>query len=219
MYQPKHFRIGDHARLHALIEGNALAMVVSVVDGSPEVNHVPVVLDASEGPHGRLRFHLARANPLAKQLSCAQGTANELLFVFRGEQAYVSPDWYGAQNMVPTWNYAVVHAHGRAQVLDDDALVGLLDDLSRAQEGRLEKTPWTAQKMDQDLYAKMRAAVVGFQMPIERLEGKFKMSQNRPDTARRGVISALDAVDSDNAHETAETMRALMLDDKTEPQP
>ena len=77
MYQPKHFRIGDQARLHALFEDNALAMVVTVVDGSPEVNHVPVVLDAREGPHGRRRFRLARANPLADRLSSAQQPANE----------------------------------------------------------------------------------------------------------------------------------------------
>lgn len=227
MYQPKHFRISDHARLHALIEDNALAMIVTVVDGSPEVNHVPVVLDASEGPHGRLRFHLARANPLANRLSSAQQPADELMFVFRGEQAYVSPDWYGAQNgtqnhannMVPTWNYAVVHAHGRAAVLDDDALVDVLDDLSSAQEGRLDKTPWTTQNMDLDLYVKMRGAIVGFQMPIARLEGKFKMSQNRPDSARGGVITALDSLDSDNAHKTAGTMRALAQDGKAEPNP
>jgi transcriptional regulator len=113
----------------------------------------------------------------------------------------------------------VVHAHGRAEMLDDNALVGVLEDLSRTQEGRLDKTPWTAQKMDQHLYAKMRGAIVGFQMPIERLEGKFKMSQNRPDTARNGVITALDSLDSDSAHKTAGTMRALMQNGKAEPKP
>ena len=219
MYRPKHFDIDEHGRLHNLIEDNALAMVVTVVDCMPEVNHVPVVLDPHVGPFGRLRFHLARANPLATRLSSAHGPADELLMVFGGEQAYVSPDWYGAKNMVPTWNYAVAHAHGRASVLDDDGLIGVLDDLSAAQEGRLDKAPWTAHKMDQDLYTRMRRAIIGFEMPIERLEGKFKMSQNRPRDARIGVISALDSLHTDSARRTADTMRRLMEDSESEPKP
>ena len=211
MYQPKHFRIDQLSRLHGLIEDNALAMLVTVMDGSLEVNHVPVVLDAAIGDFGRLRFHLARANPLAQLLASPPAQHGEVLFVFRGEQAYVSPDWYGQENMVPTWNYAVAHAHGRVAVLDDDGLIGVLDDLSAAQESRLQKTPWTTQKMDRELYATMRRAIVGFQMPIERLEGKWKMSQNRPDAAREGVISALGDTDGESGERTAATMRDLLL--------
>jgi len=211
MYQPKHFRNDDHARLHDLIRGNALGILVTVVDGSPQVNHVPVVLDADSGTCGRLRFHLARANPLADLLQSPPEKSGEVMFVFRGEQAYVSPDWYGQENMVPTWNYAVVHAHGHVAVLDDNGLIGVLDDLSATQEGALQKTPWTTQKMDQDLYRKMRRAIIGFQMPIERLEGKSKMSQNRPDAARTGVISALTDLGSDGSLKTAATMRELLL--------
>ena len=112
--------------------------------------------------------------------------------------------------MVPTWNYAVVHAHGRTTVLEESGLVRVLDDLSAAQEGRLQKTPWTPQKMNQKLYREMRRAIVGFQMPIERLEGKWKMSQNRPDAARAGVICALDETGSQGAVATAATMRGLL---------
>jgi transcriptional regulator len=211
MYQPKHFRNDDHARLHDLIRGNALGILITVVDGSPKVNHVPVVLDAHIGICGRLRFHLARANPLADLLQSPPEGPSEVMFVFRGEQTYVSPDWYGQENMVPTWNYAVVHAHGHVAVLDDNDLIGVLDDLSATQEGALQKTPWTTQKMDQDLYREMRRAIVGFQMPIERLIGKSKMSQNRPDAARAGVISALTDLGSDSALKTAATMRELLL--------
>ena len=213
MYQPQHFRIDEHAPLHNLIENNALGILVTALDGALEVNHVPVVLDAASGDCGRLRFHLARANPLAAFLASPPGQAGEVVFVFRAQQAYVSPDWYGQQNMVPTWNYAVAHAHGHVEALDDAGLITVLDDLGAAQEGRLAKAPWTTQKMDQDLYNKMRRAIIGFQMPIERLEGKFKMSQNRPHEARAGVIRALAELPAQSAQETAKTMRDLLLNE------
>ena len=210
MYQPEHFRNEQHTQLHALIKDNALAMLVTLMHGELEVNHVPVVLDADVGEFGQLRFHLARANPLANWLTSSADERRQALFVFRAEQAYVSPDWYGQDNMVPTWNYAVAHAHGHVEVLDDDGLIGILDDLSASQENGLRKTPWTTQKMDQELYRKMRRAIVGFQMPIERLEGKWKMSQNRPDAARAGVIRALEKIGSDDSAKTAKTMHELL---------
>jgi transcriptional regulator len=114
---------------------------------------------------------------------------------------------------VPTWNYSVAHAHGHVDVLDDDGLIAVLDDLSAAQEGVLQKAPWTTQKMDQDLYIKMRRGIIGFQMAIERLEGKLKMSQNRPREARESVIHALDESGSDSQARTAATMRELLLSD------
>ena len=212
MYQLTHFRIDDHEPLHKLIKNNALGILVTTLDGTLEVNHVPVVLDVHSGNCGRLRFHLARANPLADWLASSPAQVGQVVFVFRAEQAYVSPDWYGQENMVPTWNYAVAHAHGHVEVLDDDALIGVLDDLSAAQEGRLPKAPWTTRKMDQDLYEKMRRAIIGFQMPIERLEGKFKMSQNRSHEARASVIRALSDLSSENGQKTAATMRDLLLD-------
>ena len=210
MYQPKHFRIDDHTSLHNLIKNNALGILVTTLGGTLEVNHVPVVLDVDSGNNARLRFHLARANPLADWLASPSAKDGQVVFVFRAEQAYVSPDWYGQENMVPTWNYAVAHAHGHVEVLDDDALIAVLDDLSAAQEGRLPKAPWTTRKMDQDLYDKMRRAIIGFQMPIERLEGKFKMGQNRSHEARAGVIRALSDLASENDQQTAKTMHNLL---------
>lgn len=213
MYQPKPFRIDEHTPLHNLIKNNALGILVTTLDGTLEVNHVPVVLDIDSGDYGRLRFHLARANPLADWLASSSAKVEQVVFVFRAEQAYISPDWYGQENMVPTWNYAVAHAHGLVEVLDDDALVSVLNDLSAAQEGRLPKAPWTTQKMDQNLYEKMRRAIIGFQMPIARLEGKFKMSQNRPPEARAGVIRALSDLASENDQKTAETMHNLLVNE------
>ncbi len=206
MYQPRHFRIDDRARLHGVIRDHALATLVTVIDGALEANHLPVLLDAEAGPHGALRFHLARANPLASALDGAR----EALLVFQGEQAYVSPDWYASPHLVPTWNYAVVHAHGRPQPLDDAGLCALLDDLSASQEGRLDKRPWTTAKLPADVYARMRRAIAGYVLPIERLEGKWKMSQNRGVADRRGVIAALSALPGDQAAATADSMADLL---------
>jgi transcriptional regulator len=208
MYQPRQFRVDDPARLHRLIREHALGVLVVALDGTLEASHVPVLLDAHIAPHGALRFHLARANPLAGALD---GT-REALFVFQAQQAYISPDWYASEHMVPTWNYAAVHACGRPAPMDDDALQVLLDDLSAAQESRLDKRAWTTDKMPGELYARMRRAIAGFHMPIARIDGKWKMGQNRSEADRRGVIAALAALDAPGAKATAEVMRSVLDD-------
>ena len=194
MYLPRHFQVQELPRLHALIRANALATMVCVIDGALEANHVPVLLD-DDGDNGRLRFHLARANRAAQALD---GT-RDALFVFQGEEAYVSPDWYRSPNMVPTWNYAAVHAHGVPRPLDDAGLHEVLVALSDDQEARLAKRPWTVDGMDGDLYARMRRAIVGFAMPVASLEGKWKMSQNRSPADRQGVRDALAALGPEGA--------------------
>lgn len=205
MYRPKAFRIDAPQHLHDLIREHALGLLVVALDGSLEASHVPVLLDA-DAPHAALRFHLARANPLAAALD---GT-REALFVFQAEQAYISPDWYRSEHMVPTWNYAAVHVYGQPAPMDDDALQRLLGELSAAQESRLDKRAWTTDKMPEDLYARMRRAIVGFQMPLTRIEGKWKMGQNRTDADRRGVIEALAALDAPAAQATGQVMRDVL---------
>jgi len=200
MYLPRHFQVEELPRLHALIRANALATMVCIVDGALEANHVPVLLD-DDGGDGRMRFHLARANPAAAALDGQR----DALFVFRGEESYVSPDWYRSENMVPTWNYAAVHVRGVPRPLDDDALHALLVDLSADQEARLAKRPWTTDKLPDDLYARMRRAIVGFEMTIAHIEGKWKMGQNRSAADREGVREALAAL---GAHGEA-TARAM----------
>lgn len=214
MYQPRHFCIDDATQLHRLIREHALGVLIVMLDGTLEASHVPVVLDADGSPHGVLRFHLARANPLASALD---GT-REALFVFQAEQAYISPDWYASEHMVPTWNYAAVHAYGQPMPMHDDALQVLLDDLSASQESRLDKPAWTTDKMPPDLYARMRRAIAGFRMPITRLQGKWKMGQNRTEADRRAVIGALGALEADGARATGEVMHALLEDAAAHPQ-
>jgi transcriptional regulator len=205
MYVPRHFSQDDTAVVHDLIRRNVFATLVTELSGRLDATHVPVVLDAEHGRLGRLRFHLARANPTGKALA----DGREVLMVFVGPNTYISPDWYANENLVPTWNYAVVHAYGSPSTMDDTALRRLLDDLSASQENQLPKTPWTTDKMPPELVDKMCKAIVGFDLPIAELQAKWKFNQNRGADDRNGVMAALDELGGESKLAVAETMRAL----------
>jgi transcriptional regulator len=127
--------------------------------------------------------------------------------VFVGANTYISPDWYANDNLVPTWNYAAVHAYGVPRTMDDAELRRLLDDLSASQEERLPKRPWTTDKMPPDLVDKMCKAIVGFDLPITEIQSKWKFNQNRGADDRRGVVAALDALGGDARLAVADIMR------------
>ena len=205
MYVPRHFRQDDVAVAHDLIAANVFATVVTEVSGRLDATHVPVVLDADRGAMGTLRFHLARANPTSQALEMHP----ELLMIFVGPHTYISPDWYANENLVPTWNYAVVHAYGVPRTLDDAELRRLLDDLSASQENRLPKKPWTTDKMPPELLDKMCNAIVGFEFPIAELQSKWKFNQNRGADDRAGVTDALVALGGEANLAVAATMRNL----------
>ena len=207
MYLPKPFATDDLAALHDLIEGRAFGLLIVPRDGTPDVAHIPFVLDRGEGEHGRLRGHFARPNPIWR---ACDGKA-EALAVFAGPDAYISPDWYATPHQVPTWNYIAVHAWGRPRVVDGDGDVRrLLEDLSARNEARLAgKKPWTADKLPAEVYARMRRGIVAFAMPIERIEGKWKLSQNRAVADRLGAAAALETLDDPNARAIARAMRLL----------
>lgn len=206
MYIPRPFARDDRGALFELMRAQPFALLVTLVDGCLDATHVPVVVDPERGGHGTVRFHLAGPNPAARALD---GSA-EALVVFTGANAYISPDWYVSEHMVPTWNYAVVHATGRPAPLDDAALARLLDDLSAQHEGRIpDKRPWTTDKLPPDRYAAMRRAIVGFEMPIERLEGKWKLGQNRTAADRAGAAAALEALGDESNRAVAALMRAV----------
>ena len=205
MYVPRHFSQDDTADAHDLIRSNVFATLVTEVSGRPDATHVPVVLDAERGELGSLRFHLARANPTGKALA----DEREVLVMFVGPNTYISPDWYANENLVPTWNYAVVHAYGMPRTMDDAELRHLLDDLSASQEERLPKSPWTTDKMPPDLVDKMCKAIVGFELPITELQGKWKFDQNKGADDRAGVVAALEELGGESKRAVAATMRAL----------
>ena len=205
MYVPRRYSQDDTAVAHDLIRSNVFATLVTEVSDRPEANHVPVVLDAERGELGSLRFHLARANPTSKALAETQ----EILMVFVGPHTYISPDWYANKNLVPTWNYAVVHAYGMPRTMDDGELRRLLDDLSASQEERLPKAPWTTDKMPPELVDKMCKAIVGFELPIAELLSKWKFDQHKGVDDRKGAVAALEELGGESRRAVAVTMRAL----------
>lgn len=201
MYQPAHFTQQDRAALHALIEAHPLATLVTQRDGELVVDHVPLLLDAGRGAHGTLVGHVARANPLWR-------TPGASVAVFHGPQGYVSPAWYPGKRVhgkvVPTWNYVVVHAHGTLRAIDDAAVLRqIVTRLTDRHEAR-GAAPWRVSDAPADYLDAMLQAIVAIELPIERIEGKWKLSQNRAADERAGVAAGLRAQPGAAAHELAD---------------
>ena len=201
MFIPRPFHEEDKERLHALMRQNEFAMFVTVRDGLPFVTHLPVRLDTGHGEWGTLRAHLARANPQWEQF----GDGREALVIFQGPHAYVSPSWYAHHPAVPTWNYAVVHAWGTPRLLGEQETAAVLREITDAYEGG-PGAAWTFAGLPEEYREKMARGVVGFEMPIARMEGKFKLSQNRPVEDQARVAAAL-CQGGAVAQETARLMR------------
>lgn len=205
MYQVAAFREERIDVMHALIRAHPLAVLVTSVGGILEANHLPLLINPLPSPQGTLRGHVARANPLWRQLH-----ENEALAVFQGPQVYVTPSWYPEKRangkVVPTWNYAVVHARGPLIIHDDrDWLRDLVSRLTDQQEvGRAQ--PWGIADAPADYIERMLGAVVGIEIPISRIEGKWKVSQNRADADRAGVADGLAQL----ADPQAQAMAALV---------
>lgn len=191
MYVPSAFRQNDLAVLHREITDCRLATLISHGENGLQASHLPLLLRPEEGPYGTLYGHLARANPHWRVL----GEGGEALVIFNSADAYVSPSWYPAKaehgKVVPTWNYIAVHAYGRADVFDDtERLLSLLDELTARHETPRPR-PWALGDAPQDYITGMLRAIVGFALPIERLEGKWKLGQNRSEADRQGVHDGL----------------------------
>ena len=192
MYIPSAFRQNDLASLHREIRACRLATLVSHDEHGLQASHLPLLLRPEEGEHGTLYGHLARANPHWKALE-----GGEALVIFNGADGYVSPSWYPAKaehgKVVPTWNYIAVHAYGRAEVFDDaERLLALLGALTDHHE-QPRPQPWTIDDAPRDYIDGMLRAIVGFALPIERLEGKWKLGQNRNEADQAGVQRGLEA--------------------------
>jgi len=203
MYLPRIFEATDRDRIHRLIEAHPFATLVVARDREPEISHLPVILDLA-GDHGRLRAHCARANPLAKLVT--EGAP--VCVIFHGPDAYVSPTWYERPTeQVPTWNYAVVHAHGRLRESSRDELLTLLADLTDRFEAGSEK-PWRVSDLEPAFVDELCMAIVGFSIDIERLEAKLKLSQNRSPADHERVRRAFAALVDPNARALAGLMAA-----------
>jgi transcriptional regulator len=207
MYIPKHFEETDLKTLHRLIQSHPFATLVASGADGLEVNHVPMLLSPAEGEFGTLRCHVARANPVWKLFS----GGIDAVAVFQGPDAYISPSWYPSKRehgkAVPTWNYAVVHAHGRPRFIDDAAwLLAHVTEMSVLQESRQAK-PWKVADAPPDFIDSMVKAIVGIEMPVTKLSGKWKLSQNRPEVDKVAVIETLAARGDDASRAMAEWIK------------
>lgn len=186
MYIPAEFDVKDIARLHQIIRENNFGMLVSMVDGVAFATHLPFMIAPESRPHGTLLVHMARANPHWRSFG-----DEEVLVTFTGPHGYISPSWYQAGNAVPTWNYIAVHTYGVPALVEDAAAtVEYLRQLVDTHESCFE-TPWSLDAQDEAFVNGTSQGVVAFEIPISRIEGKAKLSQNRSSVDRAGVIAAL----------------------------
>jgi len=191
MYVPKHFEETDTGVIHRLVRAYPLGALVTLTASGLNANHIPFLLRPEPAPFGTLRGHVARANPLWRDFS----SDVQALAIFQGPGTFISPSWYPGKSetgkVVPTWNYAVVHAYGNLRVIDDSAwLRAHVEELTaRHESGR--PVPWKVTDAPADYIDKMLGAIVGLEIPIARLTGKWKVSQNRSTRDRAGVVEGL----------------------------
>ncbi|MGB5206410.1 MAG: FMN-binding negative transcriptional regulator [Azonexus sp.] len=186
MYLPKHFAEDDVAKMHALMRAHPLATLISHGPDGLNANHIPLLL-----ADGKLQGHVARANPLWK----VGNVAGEVLVIFHGHESYISPSGYATKaehgKVVPTWNYVAVHAYGDLRVIDDPAWIfGQISALTAANEGVLPQ-PWAVTDAPTDYIERMLGAIVGIEIGITRLLGKWKVSQNQPPANQTSLTKAL----------------------------
>ena len=191
MYQPPHFREDRVEVQHELIRAHSLGLLITAGPGGLQANYIPFLINDEGSAYGTLRAHLARANPQIGELSAVE----QCLVVFQGAQHYISPSLYQTKRetgkVVPTWNYITVHAWGRPRVIDDAAwLRQQIEDLTRHNEAS-RAAPWQVSDAPDAFVAAQIKGIIGLEIPIGRIEGKWKVSQNRPAADRAGVVAGL----------------------------
>ncbi|MER9681238.1 FMN-binding negative transcriptional regulator [Mesorhizobium sp. M0184] len=201
MYQPPHFQETRPDVLHGLIRAHPLGLLVSNGVEGPVANAIPFLLDADVPPNGRLRAHLAKANPQWRLL--ADNPLAPVLVVFQGADAYVTPSWYETKRetgkVVPTWNYAIVQVRGIVTVIEDqDWLAEQISDLTMSQEGS-RSAPWAVTDAPAPFIQSQIKGIVGLEIEVTEISGKWKVSQNRPAADRVGVAEGLESETANSA--------------------
>ena len=200
MYSPEHFKETNPERISALIKGNPLGMLITAPDGEPFVSHLPFILESSAGSQGKLLGHMARANPQWQHF--VEGS--KVLVVFQGPHAYVSPSWYSSPG-VPTWNYAVVHLRGIPRLIEGESeLEALVEQITHVHESHMPN-PWRP-NLTGERRSKLLNMIVGFEIELTDIQGKFKLSQNRPLEDQRSVVDKL----SQSSNQTEAAVAKLM---------
>jgi transcriptional regulator len=202
MYVPASFRVSDEKTLHAFIETYDFGTVITATSAGIVASHIPIVLRHG-GDKLVLVGHVARANDQWRHLD---GGA-EALVIFQGPHAYISPSWYATAPAVPTWNYAAVHVYGKPRANEDPVFTASALEALVARYESTRTRPWRTEDLPGEFYAKLATGIVAFEMPIERIEGKFKLGQNRPEEDRVGMLAGLEAEGSPNADALAAFIR------------
>jgi transcriptional regulator len=211
MYLQKPFEPPDVETLQQFVRTHPFGVLVTATSRGLDGNHLPFVFDAEPSPYGTLRGHVARANAIWRE--CQAGA--DALVIFQGPDSFISPSWYPTKHetgaVVPTWNYIVVHAHGQVRVIEDAAwLRAHVNALTDRQEASRE-APWAVSDAPADYIEKLVGAIVGIEIPISRLVGKWKLSQNRTERDRTGVVDGLMREGTPEAETMASLVRSTML--------
>jgi len=205
MYRPSAFAVDDVQVLHEVIRERVFATVAAIRDGAVQFAYAPVIVDADNGPCGGIRFHFARNNPLAGMEDSVRVSISVM-----GPDAYVSPDWYRALVTVPTWNYIAVEGEGAIRRQSREELLKLVVDLSAQEEAKLApKPPWLLDKVPADRVETLLNGIVGFSLSFERLQGKFKLSQDKKPEDFDGAIAGLEARGDPASLAVAKAMRGV----------
>lgn len=204
LYLPAAFACEDRSTIARLIAEHPFATLVTARDEGLAVTHLPLILLPDREPHGTIIGHVARANPHWQYF--AQG---KTVAIFQGPHHYISPAWYQNQEgAVPTWNYAVVHCHGHPETIESEAEIDAVLDFTVRHFEAHQRAPWTPELTEAAL-GKLRQAIIAFRIPIQRVEAKFKLSQNRSQADRQSVAHALSKTESQEARAVAEAMQGL----------
>jgi transcriptional regulator len=212
MYIPKQFEEPRVEVMHELMRAHPLATLVTLSSRGLNANHIPFYLSAEPAPFGMLQGHVARSNPIWAEFA----KDVEVLAIFHGPEAYITPSWYVTKQetgkVVPTWNYVTVHAYGSLRVVDDAVwLRTQLEALTAHNEAAFQQ-PWRIADAPQDFAEKLIGAIVGIEIIITKLHGKWKVSQNQPERNRAGVIAGLESIGTNQALEMAELISQAAKD-------
>ena len=201
MYIPAYYRNNDLSEIKSFIRQNSFATLITIRNKNPEATHIPIELVEQKDGEAFLQGHISRANQQWKSFS----ESNQVLAIFQGPHSYVSSSWYNHIN-VPTWNYMAVHVYGKIKIIDGEDLYNSLKDLVDRYEIISEK-PIRMEELPEDMVNKYMKGIVGFRIQIEKIDGKWKLSQNRDKEDHQNIIKQLEKLGEINANLVAEEMQ------------
>ena len=211
MYIPRAFELHDEAAIRQILDDYGFALLVTAADGVPEATHLPLMFDPAPAPHGRLLGHFARANGQCKQLETAARENREVLAIFQGPHAYISPTDYGpGPANVPTWNYQAVHVYGVPRAMTEAEEVSALLHRLTAQYETGRAPAWSPAEMDPKALRRMLRGIYAFEIAITRVQAKAKLSQNRTPEQAGHAAARLEVMEDPLTRDTGRRMRAVL---------